>query len=87
MNDNPVRRDDIMQRQVGQEHMLYDSSGGAVHVLNESAKFVWEHCDGSQSADEIAAAAVEEYGITEEQARSDIEQCLDTFRELSLLKA
>ncbi len=86
MSENPIRRSEIMERKVGDEHMLYDTLGRRVHVLNPTAYLLWNRCDGDHSLDEIIAEAASATGAPEEQVRADIEECLDSFRNLSLLK-
>ena len=85
MRANPVRREGIMERQVGDERMLYDAVGRAVHVLNETAYFIWERCDGKHSADEIVAEAVQLSDLPEEELRIDVEGCIETFRALAIV--
>ncbi|MDI9584483.1 MAG: PqqD family protein [Acidobacteriota bacterium] len=85
MMDKPVRRKDLLGRQVADEWMIYDASGKAVHVLNETARFVWDRCDGEHGVDDIVTEAVALYEISETEAREDILECLASFAELSIL--
>jgi hypothetical protein len=75
-----------MAREVGGELMLYDATGKVVHVLNDTARFVWERCDGKHSADDILVEAQKAYDASADAARADIHECLATFRKLSLLR-
>ena len=83
--DKPLRRSDVRERKVGTEYMLYDTFGRVIHVLNETAQFIWQRCDGEHSVSDIIAEAIEIYDVSEEQARSEIEECLETFRKLSVI--
>ncbi|NSW56574.1 MAG: PqqD family protein [Armatimonadetes bacterium] len=84
--DKPVRRKDLLGRQVADEWMIYDASGKAVHVLNETARFVWDRCDGEHDVEDIVAEAVALYEVSEAEAREDILACLASFAELSILE-
>ena len=85
MTSHPKRRDGIMSREVGDERMLYDAAGRAVHVLNGSAEWIWDHCDGTHTIEEIIAEAVELFGADEAEIRTDVDECLATFTERNLL--
>ena len=81
-----TRRDDILAREVGKEYMLYDAAGKIVHVLNDTAHFIWEHCNGKHTQDDIVQQAVSTYNISREKAVIDIKDCISEFRRLSLLR-
>jgi hypothetical protein len=85
MAANPTRKEGVMEREVGGELMLYDVTGRAVHVLNESSRFVWQLCDGSHSVDDMVAQATKEYSAPSDQVRADINECLATFQSLGIL--
>ena len=80
------RRSDILERKVGEEHMLYDATGRKVHVLNETAYFVWGLCDGSFTLDAMAEKAAEDFNAPAEELRADIEECIQEFKALALLQ-
>ncbi len=86
MDVNPTRREDVMERRVGNDHMLYDATGRAVHILNETALFVWRRCDGDHAVQDIVSEAASVYGIRKEIALADIEECLAALRDKALLK-
>ncbi|HXI02391.1 MAG TPA: PqqD family protein [Candidatus Saccharimonadales bacterium] len=52
----PRARKDVSLQEVGTEGLLYDREAGMVHILNRTALFAWKQCDGSLTAEEIAAA-------------------------------
>jgi len=83
---NPTRREDVLERPVGNDHMLYDAAGRAVHLLNETAFFVWQRCDGGCTVEDIISEAAAVYKVSGEQIQADIEQCLAALRDKSLLK-
>ena len=86
MNENLVHRKEIMEREVGKEHMLYDALGKVVHVLNETAFFVWQRCDGKHTTQDIVREVCSLSGTAEDLVRGDVEQCMATFREKGLLQ-
>jgi len=86
MNINPIRREEIMERKIANEHMLYDAAGKMVHVINESAYFIWKRCDGQHTIEDIVKEASTESGTSEILIRPDVEQCMAIFREKGLLQ-
>lgn len=63
--DHPLRRPDIVSQAAGEDTLLYDPVGDAVHVLNAAALFVWEMCDGTHTADDIVTALRTRFSGTE----------------------
>jgi hypothetical protein len=41
-----LRNADVLRRELGAETVLYTSEMKAVHVLNRTARLIWEMCDG-----------------------------------------
>jgi hypothetical protein len=85
MNDRPVARQDVLERQVGDEWMLYDAVGRAVHVLNATARFVWRRCDGQHALDDFVREARLEFDVEEALARQDIRECLQALEEAGVV--
>lgn len=71
-------------RDLGDEYLIYDRPRDQVHVLNGTARKILLLCDGVHTAEQIAAALAETYGIDEATARDDTKR---TLRELSELGA
>ena len=80
------KRPGIQERPVGEEHMLYDATGRKVHVLNETAFFVWNLCDGNQSQDDIIRRAGSDFEGGPASLREDIASCIAEFHSLGLLE-
>ncbi len=87
MNVKPTRLENVMERRVGNDRMLYDAAGRAVHVLNETALFVWQRCDGEHSVQDIISEAASVYTISTDKIQGDIEECMAALRSKGLLKA
>ena len=82
----PSRRDDIELRKLGNEWLLYDPRSGTVHILNATARLVWELCDGAHDQSQIEAALVAACTVPAgADVRRDIEGVLRSFSEKDLL--
>lgn len=49
-----ARSDELVVQDLPDEVLIYDLKSHKAHCLNETAAFVWNHCDGQRTADDIA---------------------------------
>jgi len=49
-----ARSDELVVQDLPDEVLIYDLKSHKAHCLNETAAFVWNHCDGQRTAAEIA---------------------------------
>src|SRR5882724_6705027 len=49
-----ARKNGIVVRKVKDEVLIYDSEQHQAHCLNSAAAFVWEHCDGKLTVNDLA---------------------------------
>lgn len=63
-----ARHERIVVQQMGDETVIYDEQRNQIHRLNQTAALVWRHCDGQQTAAELARTVQNELGspMTEE---------------------
>ena len=52
---HPTPAPDVKGTDLGDEYLFYDRDNDRVHVLNATAREIFLLCDGSRTADEIAA--------------------------------
>ncbi len=64
---------------------VYEAETDSLHVLNDSAKAIWELCDGETSPSEMAVAISELTGISDSQAKSDVQAALSDLRSINLI--
>lgn len=82
----PFRKDTVLSRQVGEESMLFDSLNSNVHVINATAGFVWDCCDGTNSIDDIQRMIGERYNVGKNNdVAVDIQNILNHFIELDVI--
>ena len=63
-NNQPLaraRREDLVVQETPDEVLVYDLKNHKAHCLNETAAFVWNHCDGKTSGTELAALMAEHW--------------------------
>jgi PqqD family protein of HPr-rel-A system len=85
VRQRPVRRPGVWLRSVGGEHAVYDPSTKGLHLLNETARAIWELCDGQTTPDEMVRVICEVSGLPEEVVAEDLENTLTDFERLGIL--
>ena len=56
-----AREDDLVVQELPDELLVYDLKNHKAHCLNQTAAFVWNHCDGTRTAGELAKLLEGEY--------------------------
>jgi len=82
----PLKREDILRQDMGAETLLYDTQAEAIHVLNPTALFLWDLCDGRHSIQDMKRELMAAFSLAaEHDLLADIRQAVDTFAENNLL--
>ena len=78
----------LTTQDLGPELMLYDAKKDHVHILNQTAKVVWEGVVAGQTEEEIAAALQARFVIKPERdLLADVRKLIGEFRQKALLNA
>lgn len=81
----PLVKSSIQTTVVGGETLV--TSGNEIHVLNETAAFIWRLCDGKHTLPEIEAALRKEYAVSpDHDVGEDITRTLTDFWKKGLLE-
>ena len=84
--ENPVARtEDIVWRRIGDEIVVILENGQSVNVLNKTAAHIWELCDGTKGAEEIAASLCERFEVELEEATADVRDVISRFEKYGIL--
>jgi len=84
----PTRHPAIVAQDLGDETLLYDAQGQAMHVLNATACYIWQLCDGQHTLADIEQHLKENFSIPEHRdLGQDIRQTLTTLTAKGLLQA
>lgn len=82
-----LRAGEVSWREVGDEAVVLESSTGMYLTLNPSGKVLWQALERGATKAEMAAMLVEQYGIGEDLAASDVEAFLEGLRARGLVEA
>lgn len=78
-----ARTSDVVVLELKDETLVYDLRVGQAHCLNETAAFVWTHCDGKKTRSDIANLIGEQYKVS--ASLEFVQLALDQLNERSLL--
>ncbi len=77
--------ENFIKREIDNEVAFIKDDGLAIHVLNKTAAYIWEMCDGALGPDEIATGLCERYEVSFEKASADVNKVLASLMEKGLL--
>lgn len=70
----PVLHPQVATRVVDGEALIVLADSGQVNVLNPVGTRMWELMDGTKNVQQIADAICEEFDVTEDEAKRDLEE-------------
>ena len=85
-------REDLVLRRVGKDYIIVDPGQemvdmSKVFTLNDSAAWLWNQLIGKEFTGELMVSLLrDEYEVSEELAREDVEKLVRIFKENGLLK-
>lgn len=77
--------EDVIWRRIGDEVVVIKDDGLATHVLNKTAAFIWEMCDGKCGVDEITERLCERFDVSLEEARADVSEIIEKLTQLGIM--
>jgi hypothetical protein len=82
-----LRRNHILVNELGDQTILYNTNRKAIHVLNPTARLIWDLCDGEHSLQDMEQTMRSNFSIPREQdVYADILRILDEFASKGLVE-
>lgn len=85
-----ILKKELIKREIAGETILvpvgkavYDSNG--LFALNELGAFIWDLLPQVETEEEICAAVLAEYEVSEIEARQDIAEFMDRLRKMNMI--
>jgi len=79
-NPMPKRNSNVQIHVLGNETIVHDEHNHRVHVLNETARHIWDHCDGLTARQQVLKELQQMYPDTDPDAvAEDFCRTLDTL--------
>lgn len=86
MSETPIHKEGISACSLGNEWFLHDKNKGDVHVINGTARFIWDLCDGHRTVEDMGAKVRDSYDVAGDvDLNGLISGILRQFRQLDLL--
>jgi hypothetical protein len=76
---------DITYKKITTEHFLFDRKTGFVHSFNDCGTFIMDLLIQGMSPDEIVKELISSFEISEEQAKTDLQEFLSVLVEKKLI--
>ncbi len=86
MEERPKKRGAIVNGDVGDDVVLYDSKNDNVHHLNLLASVIWDLCDGNHTVKDITEEIVDVLKADPIQVEGDVEKMIEEFQGKGLLE-
>lgn len=80
-----MRRGELIRQSGTDDWMVYVPESDSLHTLNQTARAIWELCDGQITPGEMAEAIAELTGFDSETSRIEVELALERLRRSGLI--
>ncbi len=83
----PVRKQCIFVQDIGREMLLYNAQEKVFHMLNPTAKIIWELCDGKHTIEDMERIIRAKFSFSNgHDVIKDIQQILDVLANKGVLE-
>jgi hypothetical protein len=86
MINRVVQVENVISRHIGDDIVVIKDDGLATHVLNKTAAFIWEKCDGQHGVGEIVAQICERFDVSVEEVTADVAEIIEQFLKVEIVK-
>ncbi len=81
-----TKAEDIISRRVGDDVVVIKDDGQSLYVLNKTAAFIWDMCDGVSGIEDIVQKLCERFEVTPEEAREDVKKIIKVLTKMGVIK-
>lgn len=81
----PLKKNSILFKPLDDGAVLFDPASETVHTLNPSAAFIWLHCDGENSVQDIIYQIKKNFTEFKQSPAEAVSSTINTFQSLNLL--
>jgi len=85
MSNRITRAEEVIWRRVGDDIVVIKDDGLSTHVLNKTAGFIWELCDGTLGIDDISTRLCERFDVSFDEARVDVEELIKKLTGIGIM--
>lgn len=85
--ENLIASPEIIFREEGDEAFLFNPDDGNLSCINELGVFIWKHCDGKHTSNEIIDLIHKDYQeIPKTEIRRDFNKFVNQLKKLGYFK-
>ncbi len=78
--------EDVIWRRIGDDIVVIKDDGLSTHVLNKTAAFIWEKCDGQNGVEEIVTQLCERFDVSPEEAAADVNEIIAQWLQVGIAR-
>ena len=82
----PIQEKEVIWRRVGDTIVVIKEDGLSSHVLNKTAAYIWELCDGTLDTSEISNRMHARFEVELETAFTDAETIIGELTQAGIMK-
>jgi hypothetical protein len=86
MEKRVVQSKDAIWRRIGDDIVVINDDGRSTHVLNKTAAFIWEMCDGKYDIDEITSKICERFDVSFKEAQTDVSDTIKVLTNVNIMR-
>lgn len=86
MISGAVRIENAIWHRIGDRVVVISNDGGATHVLNKTAAFIWDICGDGCEIDEITKQLCDHFDVSFEEARVDVAEIIEKMVQAGIMK-
>jgi predicted deacylase len=76
---------DIIWHRLGDEIVAIKDDCLATHVLNKTAAFIWERCNGTRRIEEITHELCENFEVSPDVAHTDVTETIKVLKQKGMV--
>ena len=81
----PAQNQETIWRRIGDTIVVINGEGLSSHILNKTAAFIWELCDGNLETEEIATKVYQHFDVGLENAKIDVHEIIEELATAGIL--
>lgn len=85
MDTKPRKLENLFIKKVGEEFLVYNQKGESIHILNETAAFIFDLCTGDHTLKDIAGKLRNSFEVSGD-IESDVKETIENLESLKLLE-
>ena len=82
----PAQNKESIWRRIGDTIVVIKEDGLSSHILNKTAAFIWELCDGNLDIDEITTRVYQRFEVSFNDAQADVHKIIKELLQAGIIE-